>query len=46
MAKVRVLFICNHNAGRSQISEALLNHFYGDEFEAKVQVLNLLPSTL
>ena len=35
MAKVRVLFICNHNAGRSQISEALLNHFYGDEFEAE-----------
>jgi arsenate reductase len=35
MAKVRVLFICNHNAGRSQISEAILNHYYGDEFEAE-----------
>jgi arsenate reductase len=33
--KVRVLFVCNHNAGRSQISEALLNHYYGDEFEAE-----------
>lgn len=35
MAKVRVLFICNHNAGRSQIAEALLNHYYGDEFESE-----------
>ncbi len=33
--KVRVLFICNHNAGRSQISEAILNHYYGEEFEAE-----------
>jgi arsenate reductase len=31
--KKRVLFICNRNAGRSQMAEALLRHHYGDEYE-------------
>jgi arsenate reductase (thioredoxin) len=28
-----VLFICNHNAGRSQMAEALLRRFHGDRYE-------------
>lgn len=32
--KKQVLFICNHNAGRSQMGEALLNSSYGDRYEA------------
>ena len=31
----RVLFICVHNAGRSQMSEALLKHYAGDRFDAQ-----------
>ncbi len=31
--KIKVLFICQHNSGRSQIAEAYLKKFYGDEFE-------------
>jgi arsenate reductase len=31
----RVLFICVHNAGRSQMSEALLKHYAGDCFDAQ-----------
>ena len=31
--KVRVLFICQHNSGRSQIAEAFLKQLYGDHFE-------------
>lgn len=31
----RVLFICVHNGGRSQISEALLKHYAGDRFDAQ-----------
>ena len=31
--KTRVLFICQHNSGRSQIAEAYLRKFYGDHFE-------------
>ncbi len=31
--KIRVLFICQHNSGRSQIAEAYLRKFYGDHFE-------------
>jgi arsenate reductase (thioredoxin) len=30
----RVLFICMHNAARSQMCEALLNHYGSDRFEA------------
>ncbi len=32
--KKRVLFICTHNAGRSQIAEAWLRHLFGDRYEA------------
>jgi len=32
--KKQVLFICNHNAGRSQMGEALLNSRYGDRYKA------------
>src|SRR4030042_1196711 len=31
--KIKVLFICQHNSGRSQIAEAYLKKFYGDHFE-------------
>ena len=31
--KKRVLFICTHNAARSQMAEGLLRNFYGDYFE-------------
>ena len=31
--KTRVLFICQHNSGRSQIAEAYLKKFYGNHFE-------------
>jgi arsenate reductase len=29
----RILFVCQHNSGRSQIAEAYLRKFYGDYFE-------------
>lgn len=32
-SKLKVLFICQHNSGRSQIAEAYLRKFYGDRFE-------------
>lgn len=31
--KKRILFICQHNSGRSQIAEAYLTKLYGDYFE-------------
>lgn len=31
--KIKVLFICEHNSGRSQIAEAYLRKFYGEHFE-------------
>jgi len=31
--KETVLFICSHNAGRSQMAEALLRQMHGDRFE-------------
>ena len=31
--KQKILFICQHNSGRSQIAEAYLNRFAGDHFE-------------
>jgi len=34
MGKIRVLFICTHNAARSQMAEGYLRAKYGDRFEA------------
>ena len=33
MTRPRVLFLCQHNAGRSQLGAALLEHLAGDDFE-------------
>jgi arsenate reductase len=33
-ARETVLFICNHNAGRSQMAEALLRRFHGGRYKA------------
>jgi arsenate reductase len=35
MKKPRVLFICVHNSGRSQIAEAYLKKFAGDEYDVE-----------
>lgn len=32
--KKRVLFVCTHNAARSQMAEAFLNKIYGDRYTA------------
>lgn len=32
--KQRVLFLCTHNAARSQVAEALLRHYAGARFDA------------
>ena len=42
--KQKVLFICIHNSGRSQMAEAWLNHICGDTFEA--QSAGLEPGAL
>lgn len=34
-APIRVLFVCTHNAARSQIAEALLGHYGGEAFEVR-----------
>ena len=33
--KIKVLFICQHNSGRSQIAEAYLKQLGGDRFEVE-----------
>lgn len=33
-SRKRVLFLCSGNSVRSQLAEALVNHFFGDEWEA------------
>jgi len=35
MEKTRVLFVCVHNAARSQMAEAFMNHHCGDSCEAE-----------
>jgi arsenate reductase len=35
MDKTRILFLCVHNTGRSQMAEALVNKHYGDRFAAE-----------
>jgi arsenate reductase len=31
--KSKILFICQHNSGRSQIAEAYLKKYVGDQFQ-------------
>jgi len=35
MDKIKVLFVCVHNAARSQVAEAFMNHLCAPEFEAE-----------
>jgi len=35
MEKTKVLFVCVHNAARSQMAEAFMNHLCGDTYEAE-----------
>jgi arsenate reductase len=44
MAKSKVLFVCIHNSARSQMAEAWLNYFGGEQFEA--ESAGLSPGTL
>jgi arsenate reductase (thioredoxin) len=33
--KHAILFICTHNSARSQLAEGLVNHYFGEAWEAK-----------
>ena len=44
MTKAKVLFVCNHNAGRSQMAEAFLNKLGREKMEA--ESAGLEPGTL
>ncbi len=35
MNKTKILFVCIHNSARSQMAEAIINHYYGDKFIAE-----------
>lgn len=34
MKRQTVLFVCTHNSARSQMAEGILNHFFGDRYQA------------
>ena len=40
--KISILFICQHNSGRSQMAEAFLRDLYGDHF--RIESAGLEPS--
>jgi len=45
--KVKALFICSHNAARSQLAEGLMRHLYGDRFDvhsAGIEPLGVHPA--
>jgi arsenate reductase (thioredoxin) len=44
LRKEKVLFLCNHNAARSQMAEGLLRYLYGEYFDVRSAGNN--PSTL
>lgn len=35
MNKIKILFVCIHNSARSQMAEAIINHFYSERFIAE-----------
>ena len=43
MTKARVLFICGHNSGRSQMAEAFLKDMAGDRFDVESAGLEPKP---
>ena len=43
MNKIRVLFICGHNSGRSQIAEAFLNDIAGNQIHVESAGLEPKP---
>jgi arsenate reductase len=43
MDDIRVLFICGHNSGRSQMAEAFLNDMAGDQFHVESAGLEPKP---